>query len=142
MSGVRLSLQQRMSAVRLCYIISQTCDFMPRSADTMSYVWLLSDVVEQELSLLEEIQIILALKITVMFLVWKCRIQMLNGSFYLFIQLLTFWRYLSSCFLLKKSQVPIKFQSPKIGTSSFDWAQLSRLLPEEEDRVQSPKCCF
>jgi hypothetical protein len=28
-----------------------------------------------------------------------------------------------------------------IGTSSFDWAQLSRLLPEDGDRTQSPKRC-
>jgi hypothetical protein len=36
MSSVRLSLQKRTSAVLLRYIISETCDFMPRSADTMS----------------------------------------------------------------------------------------------------------
>jgi hypothetical protein len=28
---------------------------------------------------------------------------------------------------------------PEIGTSTIDWAQLSRLLPE--DRIQSLKCC-
>jgi hypothetical protein len=27
------------------------------------------------------------------------------------------------------------------GTSSTDWAQLSRLLPEDGDRIQSPKRC-
>jgi hypothetical protein len=27
----------------------------------------------------------------------------------------------------------------EIGTSSIDWAQLSRLLPEDGDRIQSPK---
>jgi hypothetical protein len=26
--------------------------------------------------------------------------------------------------------------------SSVDWAQLSRLLPEDGDRIQSPKRCF
>jgi hypothetical protein len=31
---------------------------------------------------------------------------------------------------------------PEIGNSSFDWAQLSRLLPEDGDRAQSPKRCF
>jgi hypothetical protein len=29
-----------------------------------------------------------------------------------------------------------------IGTSSIDWAQLSRFLPEDRDRIQSPKCRF
>jgi hypothetical protein len=28
---------------------------------------------------------------------------------------------------------------PEIGTSSIDWAQLSRLLPEDGDKTQSPK---
>jgi hypothetical protein len=32
--------------------------------------------------------------------------------------------------------------SPEIRTSSIDWAQLSRLLPEYGRRIQSPKCCF
>jgi hypothetical protein len=32
--------------------------------------------------------------------------------------------------------------SPEIETSSFDWAQLSRLLPEDGDRIQSPKRWF
>lgn len=27
----------------------------------------------------------------------------------------------------------------EIGTSSIDWAQLSRLLSEDEDRIQYPK---
>jgi hypothetical protein len=30
----------------------------------------------------------------------------------------------------------------EIGTSSINWAQLSRLLPGDRDRVQSPKRCF
>jgi hypothetical protein len=30
----------------------------------------------------------------------------------------------------------------EIGTGSIDWAQLSRLLPEDGDRVQSTKRCF
>jgi hypothetical protein len=35
-----------------------------------------------------------------------------------------------------------KFRGPEIETSSVDWAQLSRLLPEDGDRIQSPKRCF
>jgi hypothetical protein len=31
---------------------------------------------------------------------------------------------------------------PKIGISSIDWAQLSRFLPEDGDRIQSPKHCI
>jgi hypothetical protein len=31
---------------------------------------------------------------------------------------------------------------PEIETSSVDWAQLSRLLSEDGDRIQSPKRCF
>jgi hypothetical protein len=31
---------------------------------------------------------------------------------------------------------------PEIGTSSVDWAQLSRLLSEDGDRAQSLKRCF
>jgi hypothetical protein len=31
---------------------------------------------------------------------------------------------------------------PEIGTSSIDWAQLSRLVPEKGDRIRSPKRCF
>jgi hypothetical protein len=30
---------------------------------------------------------------------------------------------------------------PEIWTSSIDWAQLSKLLPEDGDRIQSPKRC-
>jgi hypothetical protein len=30
---------------------------------------------------------------------------------------------------------------PEIGTSSVNWVQLSRILPENGDRIQSPKCC-
>jgi hypothetical protein len=30
---------------------------------------------------------------------------------------------------------------PEIGTSSIDWAKLSRILPEDGDRIQSPKRC-
>jgi hypothetical protein len=30
----------------------------------------------------------------------------------------------------------------EIGTSSIDFAQLSRLLPEDGGRIQSPKRCF
>jgi hypothetical protein len=29
----------------------------------------------------------------------------------------------------------------RCGTSSIDWAQLSRLLPKDGDRIQSPKRC-
>jgi hypothetical protein len=29
---------------------------------------------------------------------------------------------------------------PDIGTSSSNWAQLNRFLPEERDRIQSLKC--
>jgi hypothetical protein len=29
----------------------------------------------------------------------------------------------------------------EIGTSSIDWVQLSRFLPEEGDRIQCPKRC-
>jgi hypothetical protein len=31
--------------------------------------------------------------------------------------------------------------SPEIEISSVDWAQLSRLLPEDGDRIQFPKAC-
>jgi hypothetical protein len=34
------------------------------------------------------------------------------------------------------------FWCPEIEISSVDWAQQSRLLPEEGDRIQSPKHCF
>jgi hypothetical protein len=30
---------------------------------------------------------------------------------------------------------------PNVGTSSIDWAQLSTLLPEDGDGIQSPKHC-
>jgi hypothetical protein len=36
----------------------------------------------------------------------------------------------------------ISDKNPEIESSSVDWAQLSRLLPEEGDRIQSPKRCF
>jgi hypothetical protein len=32
------------------------------------------------------------------------------------------------------------FWYPEIGTSSIDWAQLSRLLLDDGDRAQPPKC--
>jgi hypothetical protein len=32
---------------------------------------------------------------------------------------------------------PVLCWCPEIGTSSIDWAQLSRLLPEDGDRIQS-----
>jgi hypothetical protein len=31
---------------------------------------------------------------------------------------------------------------PQIGASSADWTPQSRFLPEDGDRVQSPKRCF
>jgi hypothetical protein len=37
---------------------------------------------------------------------------------------------------------PVLCWCPEIGTSSIDRAQLSRLLPEDGDRIQSPKLCF
>jgi hypothetical protein len=42
----------------------------------------------------------------------------------------------------EEKEILNKIQGPEIGTSSADWAQLSRLLPEDGGRVQSPKCCF
>jgi hypothetical protein len=39
-------------------------------------------------------------------------------------------------------KAPYHFFGPEIETSSLDWAQLSRLLPEDGDRIQSPKRCF
>jgi hypothetical protein len=32
--------------------------------------------------------------------------------------------------------------SIEVGTSSIDWAQLSRIFPEDADRVQPLKCCL
>jgi hypothetical protein len=29
---------------------------------------------------------------------------------------------------------------PEMGTSSIDWVRLSRLLPEDGDRIRSPRC--
>jgi hypothetical protein len=34
------------------------------------------------------------------------------------------------------------YLSPEIGISSIDWDQLSNLLPEERETIQSPKRCF
>jgi hypothetical protein len=34
-----------------------------------------------------------------------------------------------------------RLDSPEIETSSMDWAQLSRLVPEDEGRMQSPERC-
>jgi hypothetical protein len=31
------------------------------------------------------------------------------------------------------------FWCPEVGTSSIDWTQLNRLLPDDRDRVQSTK---
>jgi hypothetical protein len=34
------------------------------------------------------------------------------------------------------------YKCPELGTSSIDWFQLSIILPEDGDRVQSNKRCF
>jgi hypothetical protein len=47
-----------------------------------------------------------------------------------------------------KSEIALKrliivYASQENGeTSSVDWAQLSTFLPEDGDRIQSPKRCF
>jgi hypothetical protein len=46
------------------------------------------------------------------------------------------WLYI---YIYSFSSVP---PGTEIGTSSIDWAQLSKLLPEDGDRVQSSKGCF
>jgi hypothetical protein len=51
------------------------------------------------------------------------------------IPLLVFWTLSIVQFLFKNNV-------SEIETSSVQWAQLSRLLPEDGDRVQSPKRCF
>jgi hypothetical protein len=43
---------------------------------------------------------------------------------------------------LKNYRLKVCEDGPEIGTRSIDWAQLSRLLPEDGYRVQSPKGCF
>jgi hypothetical protein len=40
---------------------------------------------------------------------------------------------------LTKDRILLVCLHPEIGTSSIDWAQLSRFLPEDGDRIQSPK---
>jgi hypothetical protein len=44
-------------------------------------------------------------------------------------------------YLSTKLHIPSS-NGPEIETSSVDWAQLSRFLPEDGDRIQSPKRCF
>jgi hypothetical protein len=48
----------------------------------------------------------------------------------------------SACIFPKSCHSRISFWCQEIGTSSIDWAQLSRLLPENLNRVQSPKRRF
>jgi hypothetical protein len=35
-----------------------------------------------------------------------------------------------------------RISGAEISTSSIDWAELNRLLPEDGDRIQSPKRCI
>jgi hypothetical protein len=50
-----------------------------------------------------------------------------------------FKKQLSSFWTL--STILFSLFGPVIGTSSIDYAQLSRLLPEDGDQIQSPKRC-
>jgi hypothetical protein len=34
----------------------------------------------------------------------------------------------------------VMFSGAEVGTSTINWAELSRLFPEDEDRIQPPKC--
>jgi hypothetical protein len=54
------------------------------------------------------------------------------------VQILRFWT-LSIVSSLSKDPVLFIFQ--EIGTSSIDWTQLSRFLPEDGDTIQFPKRC-
>jgi hypothetical protein len=36
---------------------------------------------------------------------------------------------------------PVTTRNPEIAATSIDWAQLSRLLPEDRHRIQSLKRC-
>jgi hypothetical protein len=50
--------------------------------------------------------------------------------------------YPSSCFYPKHRPVYIsKRNVSEIGTGPIDWAQMSRFLPEDGDRIQSPISC-
>jgi hypothetical protein len=59
-------------------------------------------------------------------------IEFLDTTHRLAIYLKTTFRRLDSCLRT----------GPKIGTNSIDFSQLSGLVPEDRDRVQSPKRRF
>jgi hypothetical protein len=60
---------------------------------------------------------------------------------------LSIFLFLKQCFghcILSPSpdkSLPSWAQSSDIRTSSIDWAQLSKVFPEDGDRIPSPKCC-